>query len=133
MLFWTFDFLHPGHEYLFSQAKKYWESVLVVLSRDFRVEKIKWRLSHHNEIIRQQNLQKLDIIDEVVLGDVDDVYAPIKKYKPDVIVLGYDQQMYVEWLEKLVFDEWMNINIVRIESYKPEIYKSSILRKELEG
>ncbi|MBU0625913.1 adenylyltransferase/cytidyltransferase family protein [Patescibacteria group bacterium] len=41
MLFGTFDILHPGHEYVFSQAKNYGDCVMVVLARDVTVKKVK--------------------------------------------------------------------------------------------
>ena len=58
------------------------------------------------------------------------MYAPVREYRPDVIALGYDQEAFVEGLERLVFDELLDIKIVRLEAYKPEKYKSSILREK---
>jgi len=133
MLFWTFDVLHPGHEYVFSQAKNYSDYVIVVLARDMTVKKIKWDLPHHDEMIRQKNLHQSWWVDEVVLGDLDDKYLAVKKHKPDIIVLGYDQSMFVDWLEALIFDEGISLEIKRLKAYKPEAYKSSIFRKKLEN
>jgi len=130
ILFWTFDLLHPGHEHLFSQAKKHWDFVIAVISRDLTVEKVKGKLPDRDELVRQKNLQTTGWVDEVLLWDLEDVYAPVREYRPDVIALGYDQEAFVEGLERLVFDELLDIKIVRLEAYKPEKYKSSILREK---
>lgn len=130
MLFWTFDLLHPGHEDLFVQAKKLWDYIIVVLSRDLTVKKVKGRFSDHDELVRQKNLQATGLVDKVVLWDLEDMYLPVKEYNPDVIALGYDQEVFVQGLERLLFDEWLDIKIVRLNSYKPDQYKSSILREK---
>ena len=48
---------------------------------------------------------------------------------PDIIALGYDQKVFVDSLEDAIKD---NVEIVRLAPFKPEIYKSSKLRVELE-
>ena len=104
--------------------------MIVVLARDSTIEKVKWRLPYYDEVMRQKNLQDTGRVDEVVLGDLDDMYLPVRIHRPDIIVLGYDQEVFVKWLERLVFYEGLGIEIIRLEAYKPEEYKSSILRKK---
>jgi glycerol-3-phosphate cytidylyltransferase-like family protein len=63
---------------------------------------------------------------------LNDVYAPIRTHSPDIILLGYDQEIFVDGLEKLVFEDGLDIKIRRLKAYKPEECKSSILRKNME-
>lgn len=95
MAFGTFDLLHPGHEYVFTEAKKYGNYLIVVLARDSTVRQVKKKKPFYSQEIRKKNLEKNKWIDEVVLGDENDKYTAIKKYKPDTIVLGYDQSYFL--------------------------------------
>jgi len=75
-------------------------------------------------------IQESALADEVILGSLGDKYAIIKKRKPNVICLGYDQEFFIENLKsKLKEFGLIKTEIIRLKSYKPEIYKSSKLRK----
>jgi len=130
ILFGTFDILHPGHLNLFSQAKEYGDSITVVLARDKTIEKVKKRKPVFDENQRKINLENLDIIDKVVLGNLDDKYKVIEDIKPDVICLGYDQMFFTEGLEKELEKRNIKTKIIKLTPYKHEIYKSSKLRKD---
>jgi glycerol-3-phosphate cytidylyltransferase-like family protein len=62
----------------------------------------------------------------VILGDESDIFVPIRLYEPDILVFGYDQQVPEEQIREL-FPE---IEIVRIGSYEPERWKTSLLREK---
>lgn len=132
MVFGTFDILHLGHLYVFKQARKYGDCVIAVVARDKRVKKIKKLKPIHNENERRQILKHVNLIDKIVLGDKLDVYKPIKKYKPDTILLGYDQKCFVEGLEWKIKEYRLNTKIIRLKPYKPEQYKTGKIRKHLE-
>ena len=91
MAFGTFDLLHPGHINFLSQAKKHGE-LIVIIARDRTVKKIKGKLPLHNEKQRLGAVKSLKLASKVILGSLIDKYAAIKKYKPDIIALGYDQK-----------------------------------------
>ena len=124
MCFGTFDGLHQGHLSYFKQAKKLGDCLMVVVARDINVEKIKGRLPRQNEQIRLNAVAKLSFINEVCLGNAKDRMAVIRKFKPDVIALGYDQEADTEKLQA----EFPDIKIVRLKAYQPEKYKSSLMR-----
>lgn len=63
-----------------------------------------------------------------ILGDEKNIFAPIEKYKPEILAFGYDQKVP----EKILGEKFPKIATIRIESFKPEKYKSSILRKNLQ-
>ncbi|HSR88968.1 MAG TPA: adenylyltransferase/cytidyltransferase family protein [Candidatus Udaeobacter sp.] len=127
MAFGTFDILHPGHSHALEAAKKLGDHLTVIVARDATVEKVKGKRALFDEDTRLKNLKKLKIADKVRLGNLGNKYQVVIDEEPDIIALGYDQNFFVDDLEK-------NINkktkIVRLESYKPDIYKSSKLRAE---
>ena len=128
MAFGTFDHFHAGHEYYLTQAKKLGDELIVVIARDETVKAIKGHLPDHKEKIRKKNVEASGIANEVVLGDKTDKYKVVKKYNPAVIALGYDQYAFTYKLQKFFIDNKMNTKIVRLLAYKPEVYKSSLIR-----
>jgi len=127
MVFGTFDILHPGHLYLFSEAKKMGDILVVVVARDVTVTTVKNITTQNNEQTRLKNIIKLNIADKVILGNVGDKYQVVREEKPDIIALGYDQRAFVDKLNDEFHDQ---IKIVRIKPYKEDIYKSSKLRTD---
>ncbi len=129
MVFGTFAVLHPGHLYFFREAKKRGDKLIVVVARDVNVKKIKGFFPKLDERARREMVAAFRIVDEAVLGDKKDWYKIISKYKPDVICLGYDQIVPKNFQEELR-RRGMTAKIFRINSYKPNKYKSSkILNK----
>lgn len=130
MVFGTFDIFHKGHKDFFRQAKERGEYLIVVIARDENVLKAKGRLPQNNEIARQKKISESKLADIVVLGDLNDKFKVIKEYMPDVICLGYDQKVSLEELKgKLIEFNLDKTQIVRLNPFHPEIYKSSKMRK----
>jgi len=123
MLFGTFDILHPGHEYVFKQARRYGDHLTVVIARDATVLKIKKHCPVNSEKERVKNLKKTGLVNKVVLGNLGDKLVVVKKAKPNIIVLGYDQNNFIDELRA----EFPKIKIVRLKSYYPKKYKSSLM------
>jgi len=123
MVFGTFDRLHKGHLNFFQQAKKYGDKLIVVVARDENVKRIKGRLPKSSEERRLEGVNKAikQLSNKVVLGGLEDPYQVIKKEKPDVICLGYDQDSFDKDLKKF----FPGIKIVRLKPYQAGIYKSS--------
>jgi FAD synthetase len=136
MVFGTFDILHQGHLNFFKQArqkigesaKKHGKKLIVVVARDVNVKKIKGRRPKFSERIRLKNIKKIKIVDKAVLGDIKDYFQVIKKEKPNVICLGYDQRMRVLQLKARLKKLGLKMKIFRLKPYKPQIYKSSKLK-----
>ena len=66
--------------------------------------------------------------DRVVLGNLKNKYAIIKKFKPDIICLGYDQKYFIDQLKDKIKKLELNIKIIRLKPYKAHIYKISIIK-----
>jgi cytidyltransferase-like protein len=131
MVFGTFDYLHAGHENLFTQAKELGTEVIAVIARDKTVRTIKGEGSDHTEKERLENLKATNWADKVVLGDNKDKMKVIKLYRPDVIALGYDQFAFTYHINKLLMDLNLDAKIVRLKPYRPDMYKSSIIKNSL--
>ena len=130
MVFGTFDIFHKGHENFLKQAKKYGDYLIVVVARDETVKETKKQDTRNRETKRVRILRNSKIAEKVVLGSLGDKYAVIKKYKPDVICLGYDQKFFVEKLKSKLKEFGLKCTkIKRLEPYKPSVYKSSKLGK----
>jgi cytidyltransferase-like protein len=130
LVFGTFDIFHEGHRSFLKQAKKYGDFLRVVVARDETVTEVKKIAPQNGEQSRLGEIQKSALADEVVLGSLDDKYAVVREYKPNVICLGYDQEFFVDKLERKLKEFGLEkTKIVRLESYQPEKYKSSLLRE----
>jgi cytidyltransferase-like protein len=131
MTFGTFDIFHKGHKSFLKQAGKFGDYLIVVVARDKTVKRYKIQDTRNKEQKRVKILNNSGLVDKVVLGGLGDKYAVIKKYKPDVICLGYDQKFFVEKIQyKLEEYKLTDTKIIRLKPYKPNVYKSSLLKKE---
>ena len=135
LVFGTFDGLHEGHKDFFRQALRQAQSksnhgvsLIVVVGRDSTIIKTKGRPSKFNEQERIKAVEECDLVDEARLGNEgNNPYKIIEEIKPDMICLGYDQTHFTEKLTEKVQEMGLNILIMRLEAFKPEIYKSSLL------
>lgn len=136
----VFDVVHIGHIKYLKKAKQIAGKngvLLVVLARDKLVEKTKGKKPLINEKERKEIIESLRFVDKVILGpsktNVEEgVKEVIKRYKPSVIVLGYDQEWLKEITQKITSSEptWRSIKIVKLRRYGSQNSKSSIIKKK---
>ncbi|MDD3861465.1 MAG: adenylyltransferase/cytidyltransferase family protein [Candidatus Gracilibacteria bacterium] len=131
MVFGTFDYLHAGHENLFKQAKELGTEVIAIIARDKTVRTIKGADPDHDEKTRLENLKATSWTEKAILGDAKDKMKAIKIYRPDIIALGYDQFAFTYKINKLLLDLNLNAKIIRLKPYRPDMYKSSIIKNSL--
>lgn len=122
LVFGTFDLLHPGHRFVLSEAQKRGR-LTVVVARDRNVQRIKGRFPVHDEDERMSHVRAAAPGSTVVLGDAHDFLVPVRAIDPDLILLGYDQE-----LPPGVKEEDLPYEIERLPAFEPEKYKTSILR-----
>lgn len=129
MAFGVFDLFHEWHKFYLSEAKKQCQHLRVVVARDARVLTVKGRMPCDDEDTRREGVWVFSALHtdmEAVLGDSDDILAPIVEFAPDILFFGYDQHIPEELLrQKFPYLTWK-----RIGAYHPEIFKSSLLRKK---
>jgi len=127
----AFDVLHKGHEHFFREAKQQGDFLVVVVGRDKTIEKVKDELPLNNENVRLRNVKKLGIADKVVLGHEDDQLKIVEEEKPNIICLGYDQKSFItKGLREKLAKRGLTPEIKIMEPFKPETYKSSIMKKK---
>lgn len=130
LVFGSFDLVHEGHKYFLNEAKKLGDNLVVVVARDDTIRDFKKVDPMYPEDERIRHVRELNIADEVRLGYKGNKWKVIEEIKPQIIALGYDQDSYTEGLEKGLKEKGMNVEIVRLGSYNPEKYKSSLLKKK---
>ncbi|MFC1662596.1 adenylyltransferase/cytidyltransferase family protein [Patescibacteria group bacterium] len=129
LVFGTFDLLHQGHINFINQAKRHGR-VTVVIARDKTVKKLKGFWPNDKERTRLSRMAKLPVVQKAILGDhnLNHKYLVIKKLKPDLICLGYDQKYFIKGLVPAIKKYNLKVKIIRLKSYQPRKYKSSIYR-----
>ena len=132
LVFGSFDLLHEGHKHFFNEAKKLGNTLYVVVAKDSSIKSFKGHESNFNEDERVEHIKKLGIVDDVRLGYEGDKWKIIEEIKPDIIALGYDQDSYTKGLEKGMRNKNLKVKIVRLGSYMPEKYKSSLMKESID-
>ena len=121
LVFGVFDGLHLGHEAMLHQAKRLGE-VVVAVARDEVVWNLKHKRPKKNMRSRAAAVRRLGY--RAVLGDrKTSSYGVIRKVKPDIIALGYDQSALARDVRK----HFLGVKIVRLKAYKAGKYHSSLL------
>jgi FAD synthetase len=133
LTFGTFDLFHPGHEFYLRQAKRLGDHLTVIIALDQTVKQVKNFFPRDNQEVRLQKVEQSKIANIVTLGQANNKYQVLLDHKPDIIALGYDQIAFTDKLNQAIIDYGLNTQIVRIESYFPEKYKSSVLKNKHEN
>ncbi len=130
MVFGTFDVLHEGHCFLFREAKKHGDTLVVVVARNKTVQKVKGHTPTLDEQTRLQAVSSISEVDHAVLGHLDDVYKVLEEHAPDVICLGYDQRVFTDRLYDEIIKRQLVAKIVRLPPLKETEFKSSLLKQK---
>ncbi|MCX6819513.1 MAG: adenylyltransferase/cytidyltransferase family protein [Candidatus Aenigmarchaeota archaeon] len=83
-----FNKIHPGHIYFLNKAKAL-GYLVVVLTHD-KNNKKSYAVPAKE---RKKQITALKIADEVVIGHPTDYSKTVETIKPDIIALGYDQEL----------------------------------------
>ncbi len=84
-----FNRVHPAHLRLLRHARALGDRLVVVLSNDAHNKK-------PNAVpaaTRKRRLEELGVADEIVIGAPDGFAPTLRRVRPDVLVLGYDQRL----------------------------------------
>lgn len=84
-----FNRVHPAHLRLLRQAKVLGDRLVVVLSNDAHNRKP----NAVPALQRKKTLEGFGLADEVLVGDPDSFARSLRRVRPDVLVLGYDQRL----------------------------------------
>jgi FAD synthetase len=133
----TFDLLHYGHIFYLTEAKKAGgrDAVLkVVIARDKTVKKLKGAKPVIPEKQRLAIVSSLRVVDDVFLGYEEiDMKQVIRKVKPNIIALGYDQENLEKQLLEYIIEAGLDIEIVRIGKFQEgeEPNSSSKIKRQI--
>ncbi len=126
----VFDIMHLGHVHYLAEAKKLGDELVVVVARDSTVRKLKHEPVTSEEM-RREMIEALKPVDKAVLGDENDRYATVVALKPDIIALGYDQEIdEVKLAADLAERGLENIKVVRLPKFDSDLNGTrKIIRK----
>lgn len=114
MIFGVFDGLHDGHRFFINSARKYSKKLVIVVTPDEIILKIKGRRPTLPLFQRMQTLMQEYKNAEIIVGDKKlHSWQVIKENKPDVIIVGYDQREMKKALEKIA--ETSDFKIITID------------------
>ncbi len=122
----VFNIIHPGHEFFLNKALEFGDYLIVVIATDRTVMKHKGYLLK-NEEERKKAMELLDIASEVVIGDDENLFKVVTIEKPDVIVLGYDQNLDRTLRQKIID---AGIKIEKIDEKFKDYSTSEIVHKK---
>ena len=130
MVFGSFDVLHDGHRSLFRQARRHGDRLVVVVARDDTYRSLRGQEPLHGERERLRSVREEPLVDEALLGERRDVYRVLKRIRPAVVALGYDQTSFTEGLrERLDSYGLKKTSVVRLDPHSPERFKSSLMKR----
>lgn len=111
----AFEIIHPGHIYLLKQARELGR-VIVVVARDSTVLKLKGRPPIVPEEQRLEVVKSLRYVDEAYLGnDPLDIEATLKALKPDIVLLGPDQNGLEPLVRSAVERLRLDVKVLKLE------------------
>lgn len=111
----VFEILHPGHIKFLTEAKKYGDNLIVIVARDRNANKQKRVIIDEQQ--RLEVIKALKVVDEAILGDEEDIFKPIEKIKPDVIILGKNQDVGEKMIMEGLKNRNLNTKVIRIENF----------------
>ena len=128
--FGVFDFLHPGHLWLLQEARALGNYLTVIVARDEVVKALKGKAPSQQENVRLEAVQAVPQVDQVLLGDVNpESYKILEELPFDVLAVGYDQPPTDKEMHKILLQVGKeSADIVRIQPFQEDVYKTSLLR-----
>ncbi|MFZ2187662.1 MAG: adenylyltransferase/cytidyltransferase family protein [Candidatus Moraniibacteriota bacterium] len=124
MVFGVFDGLHAGHKNFLTQAQGRCKKLIVAAAHEQVVKTIKGHLPRFSFEKRAQALRSFNPDANIILGDpMIETWSALKTYRPDIVFLGYDQQLLAQKLKE------MHIPFLFLDAHLPKKYKSSILHE----
>jgi len=121
----AFEIIHPGHLHLLRKARELGR-VIVVVARDSTIQKMKGRPPIVPERQRLEVVRSLRYVDEAYLGnDPLDIETTLKTLKPDIVLLGPDQNRLRELVEEAIARTGMNVKVLKLENRVQGAYLST--------
>lgn len=111
----VFDLLHMGHLYYLEEARKLGDELIVIVASDETVKKRKHMPIMPQEV-RRKLVEALKPVDKALVGYSGDPLTIVGEINPDIIALGYDQEM--KGLEDELKKRGLKAKVVRCNKYE---------------
>ncbi|RDI70928.1 adenylyltransferase/cytidyltransferase family protein [Halopelagius longus] len=113
----TFDILHPGHLHYLRDAAALGDELHVIVARRENVtHKAKPVLPDRQ---RRDMVDALEMVAEAHLGHREDIFVPIERIEPDVIVLGHDQHHDEDGIRAALAERGIDCDVTRASPCEP--------------
>jgi len=107
----TYDILHPGHVHYLQDAASYGDELHVIVARRDNVTHKAPPILPDRQ--RLEMVAALEVVDTAQLGHPEDIFVPIERLQPEVIVLGYDQHHDAEAIRQALADREIDCRVER--------------------
>lgn len=115
LVFGTFDGLHDGHRFFLHEARKRGVYLVAIVAQDNIVKELKDKSPREPLAGRLKELRASGLVDDARAGDtVLGAWSALKKYTPDIIALGYDQDTLRDALADFIKKERLPIILIRL-------------------
>lgn len=130
LAFGSFDPLHEGHRDFFRQAKALGDHLTVVVAHDEALRAHKRREVYQGAEQRLAAVAAVPEVDQALLGNKQaNKYTLLSELDFDIVALGYDQAPADDVVRKELDKRGkQKVKIMRLKPFKPEVYKSTLLR-----
>lgn len=113
----TFDILHPGHLHYFREGQEMGEELHVIIARGSNV-------THKDAPVlpdrqRRDMVGALEMVDQAHLGHTEDIFVPIERIDPDIILLGHDQHHDESEIEAALSGRGIDCSVERASGMEP--------------
>ncbi len=131
-----FDILHLGHISYLEQARELAGEdgeLIVVVARDSTILRERGAPPVFPQEQRRRIVQSLKPVTRAVVGyEKRDPIIILSEEKPDILALGYDQDIDTDKLEKRLKEKGLSVKIVRLEKRDAEgLCSSTRIRKRI--
>ena len=113
----TFDLLHPGHIHYLEEAATYADELHVIVARRANITHKEPPILSDRQ--RRETVEALAVVDEAHRGHPEDIFVPIERIEPDVIVLGHDQHHDADAIRETLADRGVDCRIERATAREP--------------
>jgi FAD synthetase len=120
----TFDLLHPGHLHYLTEAAGMADELHVIIARRENVTHKQPPVIPDRQ--RRAMVAALDPVDEAHLGHLEDIFVPIERIDPDVIVLGHDQHHDETAVARALDERGIDCEVARASGREPR-YEGELL------